>query len=33
MRPLCPYPKLAKYKGDGESNDPANFTCAVPDAN
>ncbi len=33
MRPLCPYPKLAKYKGDGDSNDPANFTCAVPDAN
>ncbi len=26
-RPLCPYPKLPKYKGDGDQNDPANFVC------
>jgi feruloyl esterase len=27
-RPLCPYPQVAKYKGSGDSNDAANFTCA-----
>jgi feruloyl esterase len=26
-RPLCPYPKLAKYKGAGDTNDPASFDC------
>jgi feruloyl esterase len=26
-RPLCPYPKLPKYKGSGDENDPANFVC------
>ena len=26
-RPLCPYPQAAKYKGTGNSNDAANFTC------
>jgi feruloyl esterase len=26
-RPLCPYPELAKYKGAGDTNDAANFTC------
>jgi feruloyl esterase len=29
-RPLCPYPQLAKYKGSGDTNDPASFDCAVP---
>jgi feruloyl esterase len=28
-RPLCPYPQAAKYKGSGDSNDAANFTCVV----
>lgn len=27
-RPLCPYPKIAKYKGAGDTNDAANFTCS-----
>jgi len=26
-RPLCPYPKAAKYKGSGSIEDAANFTC------
>ncbi len=26
-RPLCPYPKVAVYKGAGDSNDSANFVC------
>ena len=26
-RPLCPYPKTAVYKGDGDINDAANFAC------
>lgn len=26
-RPLCPYPKIAKYKGSGDTSDSANFTC------
>jgi hypothetical protein len=30
-RPLCPYPQAAKYKGSGDSNDAANFVCAVGD--
>ena len=29
-RPLCAYPKVAKYKGSGDSNDAANFVCAPP---
>jgi feruloyl esterase len=29
-RPLCAYPKLAKYKGRGDTNDPASFDCAAP---
>ncbi len=27
-RPLCPYPKTAKYKGSGSIEDAANFSCA-----
>ena len=26
-RPLCPYPKQTRYKGAGDINDAANFTC------
>jgi feruloyl esterase len=27
QRPLCAYPKLAVYKGSGDTNDAANFEC------
>jgi hypothetical protein len=27
-RPLCPYPQIAKYKGSGDTNDAANFSCS-----
>lgn len=26
-RPLCPYPKVAKWKGSGSTDDAANFAC------
>jgi feruloyl esterase len=29
-RPLCPYPRVARYKGVGSTNDAANFVCAAP---
>jgi len=29
-RPLCPYPQLASYKGNGSINDAANFVCKNP---
>ncbi len=29
-RPSCAYPKQAKYKGSGDINDAANFTCVNP---
>jgi feruloyl esterase len=29
-RPLCPYPQIAKYKGSGDPNDAANFSCQNP---
>ena len=29
LRPLCPYPKVAVYKGKGDTNDAANFVCSV----
>jgi feruloyl esterase len=28
--PLCPYPQEARYRGTGDPNDAASFTCAVP---
>ena len=28
-RPLCVYPQVAKYKGSGDSNDAANFSCVA----
>ena len=27
-RPLCAYPKVAKYKGSGSSDEARNFVCA-----
>jgi feruloyl esterase len=29
-RPLCPYPKIAKYQGHGSLDDAANFSCVIP---
>ncbi|MGH8780461.1 tannase/feruloyl esterase family alpha/beta hydrolase [Paraburkholderia sp.] len=29
-RPLCPYPMVEKYKGSGDINQAANFTCGAP---
>ena len=29
-RPLCPYPKVAAYKGKGDANDAASFVCRDP---
>ena len=29
-RPLCVYPKQARYNGSGDPNDAANFTCVNP---
>jgi feruloyl esterase len=26
-RPLCPYPKVAVYKGEGDVNDASSFEC------
>jgi feruloyl esterase len=28
-RPLCPYPQIARYKGSGDIEDAANFSCAA----
>jgi feruloyl esterase len=27
-RPICPHPQVVKYKGQGDPNDAASFTCA-----
>jgi feruloyl esterase len=29
-RPVCAYPNIAKYKGSGNPDDAANFTCTAP---
>ncbi|MEP7304881.1 MAG: tannase/feruloyl esterase family alpha/beta hydrolase [Acidobacteriota bacterium] len=29
-RPLCPYPQVARYKGDGSIDDAENFKCVAP---
>ena len=29
-RPLCVYPKLGLYRGEGDPNDESSFRCAVP---
>jgi feruloyl esterase len=28
-RPLCAWPRIARYKGSGDSNDPANYSCVA----
>jgi feruloyl esterase len=28
-RPLCPYPQIARYKGSGDVEDAANFSCSA----
>jgi hypothetical protein len=28
-RPLCPYPQVAKHRGQGDSNDAGNFVCVL----
>ena len=32
QRPVCAYPAEARYKGSGDLNDAANFTCVTPNA-
>jgi feruloyl esterase len=27
-RPLCPFPRVATYKGSGSTDEAANFVCA-----
>jgi feruloyl esterase len=29
-RPLCPYPQVARYKGEGSVDDAASFRCVAP---
>jgi hypothetical protein len=29
-RPLCPYPQVARYRGQGSTDDAANFECRLP---
>jgi feruloyl esterase len=29
-RPLCAYPKYARYTGTGSLDDAANFSCVAP---
>jgi feruloyl esterase len=29
-RPLCPYPQVARYKGQGSMDEAANFSCVAP---
>ncbi len=29
-RPLCPYPQVAKYDGNGSPDDAASFSCKLP---
>jgi feruloyl esterase len=29
-RPTCAYPKVARYKGSGDVDDPGSFTCVEP---
>ncbi len=29
-RPLCPYPKIARYDGTGDPNDADSFRCEAP---
>ncbi len=29
-RPLCPYPQVARYNGQGSIDDAGNFRCVAP---
>jgi feruloyl esterase len=29
-RPLCPYPQVARYSGQGSIDNAANFRCVAP---
>ena len=29
-RPLCPYPQVARYRGQGSTDDERNFECSAP---
>jgi len=29
-RPLCPYPQVARYSGQGSIDDAKNFACVKP---
>ena len=29
-RPLCPYPQVARYSGQGSIDETANFRCVAP---
>ena len=29
-RPLCPYPQVARYKGQGSIDEAASFSCVAP---
>jgi feruloyl esterase len=29
-RPLCPYPQVARYSGQGSIDEAANFRCTAP---
>ena len=29
-RPLCPYPQVAQYSGQGDVKDASNFGCRIP---
>jgi feruloyl esterase len=29
-RPLCPYPQVARYKGQGSIDEADNFSCVAP---
>jgi len=31
-RPLCPYPQVARYKGQGDTNEAENFECVAGSA-
>ncbi|TQS70738.1 tannase/feruloyl esterase family alpha/beta hydrolase [Rhodobacteraceae bacterium] len=30
-RPLCPYPQVARYSGEGDETDASSFKCALPE--
>jgi feruloyl esterase len=30
-RPLCPYPQVAQYKGEGSTDEAENFVCELPE--